>query len=299
MPVGGVWLAASFLLAAPPSETAEARLRKDVVHLATAFHPRAFGYPENLEKASGWIAERFRDAGGEVTFQAYTVNGAPYRNVLARFGPETRSRLVLGAHYDAVRATPGADDNASGVAVLLEVARLLGRQAPRLRVELAAYACEEPPCFRTAAMGSAQHARRLRQEGAEVRAMVSVDMVGDYGAGTVPASAFSPVVEHTLAVVGDEAQGGAVRALAKSLGKALAPALQVVPVVAPRTVPGIDWSDHHPFWDAGYPGVMVTDGAWARNKAYHSPGDVPERLDFRRMAELARALNAWVLAEKP
>ncbi len=291
-------LAGLVLAAAPPETGGEARLKADVLHLATAFHPRSFSQPKNLEQASAWIANRFREAGAVVTFQTYTVNGDGYRNVLARFGPEQGPRIVLGAHYDAVRVTPGADDNASGVAVLLEVARLFGKSTPAVAVELAAYANEEPPCFRTMGMGSAQHAQRLKREGAEVRAMVSVDMVGDYSQSTSPTGAFAAVGANTLAVVGDDPHRKEVLDLVAALAPGLKPQTKVISVIGPRSTAGIDWSDHHPFWDAKFPGVMVTDGAWNRNKAYHSPEDRPERLDYPRMAELAQALRHWILQQK-
>ena len=146
---------------APVATVDAGALEADVRRLASDFHPRDFRHPENLDRAAAWIGERFAHAGGEVGAQVWDTDGAQYRNVTALFGPETAERIVIGAHYDTCDPLPGADDNASGVAGLLELARLLGLNPPPLRVELVAYSLEEPPYFRTPEMGSAKHARAL------------------------------------------------------------------------------------------------------------------------------------------
>lgn len=130
-------------------------LRAHVETLTTRFAPRDFDHPENLDRAAAFIAEALRSTGASVSEQTYRVGERTYRNVLAELGPDTPERIVVGAHYDTAGDQPGADDNASGVAGLLELARLLAASPPPLRVELAAYTLEEPPSFRTERMGSA------------------------------------------------------------------------------------------------------------------------------------------------
>jgi hypothetical protein len=125
-----------------------ARLEAHVRMLAETFVPRDESHPENLDRAAAYIRRELQEAGGRVEDQPFEVGGTTYRNVIARFGPETRERIVVGAHYDAAGPYPGADDNASGVAGLIELARLLGKKAPRTQVELVAYTLEEPPLLR-------------------------------------------------------------------------------------------------------------------------------------------------------
>src|SRR5207237_7424647 len=125
-----------------------------------------------------YLRQEFTASGGRVSEQEFKVDGQGYRNVIVEFGPATPERIVVGAHYDTFDALPGADDNASGVACLIELARLLAQADLPLRVELVAYALEEPPYFGTASMGSAVHAQSLKKEGAPVRAMLSLEMVG-------------------------------------------------------------------------------------------------------------------------
>ena len=144
------------------------RLREHVVMLSETLHPRDWQHPENLDACAAFIAARFAAAGASVESQPFDVLGRRYRNVIGRFGAGRGSKVVVGAHYDAIAGTPGADDNASGVAALIELAHLLGRQSPEREVELVAYVLEEPPFFRTGQMGSAVHAKSLADAGAEI-----------------------------------------------------------------------------------------------------------------------------------
>jgi hypothetical protein len=154
------------------------RLRKHVTALSETFAPRDYTHVENLDRAADYIEREFREAGGEISEQAFVVDSQHYRNIIARFGPETKERIVVGAHYDVCGPYPGADDNASGIAGLIELAHLLGKQKLRTRVELAAYTLEEPPFFRTEQMGSAVHAESLVEAHAELRAMLCLEMIG-------------------------------------------------------------------------------------------------------------------------
>jgi len=130
--------------------------------------------------ADAHLAAELRAAGARVHEQPFTVGDREYRNVVAEVGPETAERIVVGAHYDTAGDQPGADDDASGVAGLVELTRLLARDSPPLRVELVAYTLEEPPNFRTRHMGSAVHAADLAGRGAKVRLMISLEMIGAF-----------------------------------------------------------------------------------------------------------------------
>ncbi len=275
------------------------RLTAHVRALSETFHPRDHLHLENLERAADYIAGHLERAGGHVESQLFQVEGRGYRNLIARFGPEGGERLVIGAHYDSAEGTPGADDNASGVAGLLELAVLLGREPPPIRVDLVAYTLEEPPHFRTAQMGSAVHARSLKEAKAPVRAMVSLEMLGTYS--DAPDSQDYPLavlrlrypdMGNFIGVVGLPGDGGLADSVAAAM-RASSP-LPVQVLNAPRSLPGVDLSDHAPFWDEGFRAVMVTDTAFLRNPRYHTAGDTWDTLDYARMAQAVQGVYGAV-----
>ncbi|MBI5241159.1 MAG: M28 family peptidase [Elusimicrobia bacterium] len=299
--------------AGPGPEADPARLERDTRRLSRDFLPRDAEHRENLDRASAFIKAELEAAGGEVSEQVFgfsefdrrnrAVERGPYRNVLAVFGPDTPEKLVVGAHYDAYGPHPGADDNASGVAGLLELARLLQKDPPRLRTELAAYTLEEPPYFATPHMGSARHAAALRRDGVRIRAMISLEMIGTFsdaaGSQRYPMPLlrlFYPGRGDFIAVVGALPDGGLARRVKTAMRR---PGLPVYSINALAFVPGVDYSDHASFWEAGYPAVMVTDTAFYRNPRYHKPGDSSETLDYGRMARTVSGVRAAVLSFAP
>jgi hypothetical protein len=283
----------------PAATVDTARLTAHVRALSETFHPRSHAHPENLERAAAYIAGHLERAGGKVESLPFRVSGRDYRNVLARFGPEGGERIIIGAHYDAVSGTPGADDNASGVAGLLELAVLLGREPPPVRVDLAAYCLEEPPYFGSSQMGSAVHARSLKEAGVAVRAMVSLEMLGAFsdapGSQDYPMAVMRlryPSEGNFIGVVGRPGDGGLVDTVADAM-RASSP-LPVETLNAPRGVTGVDLSDHASFWDMGYRAVMVTDTAFLRNPRYHTGGDTWDTLDYVRMAQVVQGVYGAV-----
>ncbi len=275
-------------------------LRSLVEALVAGFAPRDFDHPENLERAAAFLAEALRRTGAAVSDQTYRAADRTYRNVLAEIGPDTPERIVVGAHYDTAGDQPGADDDASGVAGLLELARLLAASPPPIRVVLAAYVNEEPPSFGTERMGSAVHARALADRGARVRLMISLEMIGAFsdaeGSQRYPAVVgwFHPSTANFVAVVGKWGQGDIVADAAAAL-RAASP-LPVETLTAPTFLAGVDFSDHRSFWAQGYDAVMVTDTAFFRNPRYHTREDRPETLDYARMAEVVKGVHCAVQA---
>lgn len=276
-----------------------AQLHRDVQTLVERFPQRCDAKPEVLAQAADWIATELRQAGGRVTLQPYPVEGATFVNVRARFGPPSGEVVVVGAHYDTCMGLPGADDNASGVAGLLAVARLLGQHPPQAAVELVAYTLEEPPHFRKPTMGSAVHVRALQQEGVAVRAMISLEMLGTFDdapdSQSYPAPALGvvyPTRGDFIVVVGDFASPLLVRKI-KGAMQPVSP-LPVWSINAPALLPGVDFSDHRNYWAAGIPAVMVTDTSFFRNKRYHTVRDTPDRLDYPRMAQVVQGVHAAV-----
>lgn len=284
----------------------EANLERDIRALSESFHPRSYDDVENLEATAGYIAEQLVTAGGRVTSQPVVFEGLHYRNVVARFGPETGPIMVVGAHYDACRTsdepngvTPGADDNASGVAALLELARLMGREPPTRAVELVAYVLEEPPFFATPNMGSAWHARELVAQGRTVDLMLSLESIGYFSDS--PSSQRYPLPGMSrlygtrgnfVALVGEFGRFGSMRH-AKALASG-ASALPVRSFNAPAWVSGIGFSDHRNYWAEGLPAIMVTDTAFLRNPHYHQATDTLDHIDLSGLAQVVQGVHAIV-----
>jgi len=284
----------------PPISVDPARLEIHVRALSESFGPRDESHPENLDRCAAYIRREFESAHARVSEQPFTVDGKTYRNVIAHFGPETKEVVVVGAHYDTDGPFPGADDNASGVAGLLEIARLLGAAQLPVRVELVAYTLEELPFFRSEQMGSAMHAKALKREGAVVRVMFSLEMIGYFSdapdSQQFPFSALSlfyPSEGNFISVIGKMGAGTLVRKIKRAMAEATS--LPVYSINAPRLIPGVDFSDHLSYWQEGYPAVMITDTAFYRNANYHTMWDTAERLDYRRMSQVVEAVYAAVI----
>jgi len=254
-----------------------ARLRAHVEALAAA--PRN----TDLDTAARYIAAQFPTA-REQQFQS---RGRTVRNIETGVGV-----IVIGAHYDSVPESPGADDNASGVAVLLELARM------QLPARLVAFANEEMPYFLTDEMGSQAYAARARREGQRIGAMLSLEMLGFYSDARgsqrypPPLGLFYPDRGDFIAFVGDLGARSLVR---RSLELFRAHAqFPSEGVAAPGFIPGVSWSDHWSFRKHGYAAIMVTDTAFYRYAHYHLPSDTPEKLDYLRMARVTLGLAALI-----
>jgi Zn-dependent M28 family amino/carboxypeptidase len=300
-------------IASEPPHLDPQRLQAHVRYLSIDLYPRSYDQFANTERAAQYILDAFEATGGTVTVQEVQVEDVTYKNIIARFGPATGPTVVIGAHYDShgdVHAgaadtrgytpdshTPGADDNASGVAGLLELAVLLGHNAPPRGVELVAYALEEPPHFRTGHMGSAWHARSLRAGERVVTLMLSLEMIGYFsdqpGSQAYPAPAMTYLYSDRadfVALVGRLGDFGAMRRLKAIMAGATD--LPVLSINAPPSIPGIDFSDHLNYWQYEFPAFMVTDTAFMRNANYHRASDTHDTLDYERMAKVVQTVYA-------
>jgi len=290
----------------PPLDSHETgvcrRLRRHVEVLAGEIGERHVWNAGSLDRAACYIEDQLRSAGLAVDVQAFTVRGVEVRNVIGALGPDDDSaeHIVIGAHYDSVVGTVGANDNASGVAALIEVARATATLAPRLPIRSVAFVNEEPPFFLTGDMGSRRYARSLVERGIRVRAMLSLETLGCYTdrplsqSYPIPLGLLYPRTGNFIAVVGNLRSRRLVRNCVRSFrthtrfpceGAAL-----------PGYLPGVFWSDHWAFWREGYPAAMVTDTALFRYGYYHLPGDTPEKLDYARLARVVTGL-ARVVAD--
>ena len=279
-----------------PRHASPEQLEKTVRYLTQTVHPRSADNIDNLNRSAEYIKEVFVSSGARVTAQDVPITGGPYKNIVADYGPADGPLIIIGGHYDSVSSyendqltyTPGADDNASGVAGLLELARLLQQQVPKTGVQLVAYASEEPPFFRSDEMGSAVHAASLERP---VKLMIALEMIGYYdsapGSQDYPYPAMSwlyPDRGDFIAVVGRMQDINAVRQVKAALLSSRD--LSVYSMNAPGFIPGIDFSDHLNYWQHDIPAVMITDTAFYRNKQYHLPGDTADRLNYQKMAQV-------------
>ena len=281
----------------------QGNLRRHVASLSVDIGDRTPLKPEKLARAADYVRDAFADAGLRVTDQDYDYHGVRVANIIADFPGDASAYYVIGAHYDTVPGTPGADDNASAVAVLLELAARLGRSPPPVPVRLAAFTLEEPPAHTTGLQGSRVFVRRIKRLGHRVLGAVVLEMVGytsprqDY---PLPLHwAGYPDRGNFIGIVGNWPSRPLGRAVLK--GFRANPDLPVESLFVPFNgwvLPDTRLSDHAPFWDAGWPALMVTDTAYFRNPYYHGPGDTMETLDFAFMAELVKSLEL-ALAELP
>jgi Zn-dependent M28 family amino/carboxypeptidase len=277
------------------------RLEKDVRELVELDGFRCFERPADLQSAGSWVAGRLAATGLEVEERSYGVGDLSFAYYVAHYGNENAPVLVVGAHYDTCGEQPGADDNASAVAGALEIARLLAAARPvlRHRIELALWPLEEPPNFGTPAMGSAVHAASLAHMGAEVRGMVSLEMLGyfsdDPGSQSFPVPGMGllyPNRGHFIAVVGNTGSWWLTRRIKRRMAGATE--LPVRSFNGPAAVPGINASDHLNFWRQGWDAVMITDTAFYRNPHYHQTSDTPDTLDYQRMADVVTGVYAAI-----
>jgi Zn-dependent M28 family amino/carboxypeptidase len=277
------------------------RLRLDVEALTGLPGYRCFERPDDLDRAAEWVRSALDASGLPVEEQPFVAGDRSFRNFIARYGPTGAPLLVIGAHYDVCGEQPGADDNASAVAGLLELARLLARHRPDLghRIELALWPLEEPPNYRTPAMGSAVHARSLADSNARAGGMICLEMLGYFsdepGSQGFPAPGMGllyPTRGNFIAVVGNTTSWGFTRGVKARMAGATE--LPVRSINAPALLPGVDFSDHYNFWKIGWDAVMITDTAFYRNPNYHRVTDTPDTLDYERMADVVTGVYAAV-----
>jgi Zn-dependent M28 family amino/carboxypeptidase len=274
----------------------ESRLRRHVETLAGEIGERHVGRPAALHAAERYIAGEFASLGYEVARQTYVAEGVESSNLeVAVPGGERASEIVLvGAHYDTVPGSPGADDNASGVAGVIEIARALRGCSPCRTVKLVAFVNEEPPFFYFGEMGSRVYARAARKRGDDIRVMLSLEMLGCYsdraGSQAYPPlfGFFYPKAGNFIAFVSNLRSRRTLREVVGAFKSGSD--FPAEKLASPGIVPGVSWSDQLSFWREGYPGVMVTDTAFYRYRHYHSATDTPERIDYVRMARVVDGL---------
>jgi len=243
-----------------------------------------------LDSVARYIFNTFEQYADTVYYQPYAVDGRVYRNVVCKFGSSINKPLVVvGAHYDVCGNQEGADDNASGVVGLLELARMLKGIRLDRPVELVAYTLEEPPFFRTPNMGSNIHAQWLKKNGIPVYGMVALEMIGYFsdrkGSQGYPVKAMKLAYGKTgdfILLMKRSGHGEFVKRFSAHFNNVKT--IETRNLKAPSKIQGVDFSDHLNYWNAGYDALMVTNTAFYRNKNYHQTTDTMETLDIPKMS---------------
>lgn len=274
------------------------RLKGHIARLAGEIGERNVWRYEALEAAADYLEEVFQDMGYAVEPQTYTVRGKSVRNLEVSLGGASGAEeiLVIGAHYDTVSGSPGANDNTTGVAALLEIARSLSEEKFARSMRFVAFVNEEPPFFYSPDMGSYRYARRARGRNENIIAMLSLETLGYYsdvpGSQQYPNPVYGWLYPNTADFIGFV---GGLRSR-KLVWRCLDSFRRNTDfpaegVAAPGNMMGIHWSDHWSFWQAGYRALMVTDTALFRYPHYHAATDTPDKIDYDRLARVVKGLT--------
>ena len=291
-------------LPSPTSEQLEIanHLSQHVKYLSETIGERNLTKAGTLQATADYLQNQLRLEGYPVREQTYSVQGHQVRNleVIIPGTGTTEGAVVVGAHYDSVAGSPGANDNASGVAAVLELTHIWRGTALRKPIRLVLFVNEEPPYFKTADMGSLVYARQLQSEHVSVSAMISLETIG-YFSDVVGSQKYPPMLSlfypdrgNFIAFVGDpESRSLARRSVRKFRETTSFPSEGIA---APADWPGVGWSDHWSFWQQNYPAIMVTDTALFRYRFYHTPFDTADRVDFEKMARVVEGVQRVVEA---
>ncbi|MGB5874404.1 MAG: M28 family peptidase [Bacteroidota bacterium] len=279
----------------PEEDRLASRLEGHVRALAEGIGERHLFLSDSLDASLNYLSQEFRQFPCRTWVQEYDVRGKRVANLEATFeGTTPGESLVVGAHYDSVPGSPGADDNASGVAALIEIARWLSGGKSARTVKLVAFVNEEPPFFRYRYMGSRVYAREARARGEKIRGMLSLETIGYYtdARGSqkypFPFSFFYPDRGNFIGFVSNIRSRNLVRNVVKAFRRHTRFPCEWV--AAPGWIMGIGWSDHWSFWREGYSAVMVTDTALFRYPHYHARSDTPEKLNYPATARVVDGL---------
>jgi hypothetical protein len=293
----------SFDGTAPPLSAQEKELRNELVadvhKLAGEIGERNMARYPQLLAAADYIETELKKAGWNVSRDEYEVGGKRCANIVAELPGKSSEIVLIGAHYDSVFGAPGANDNGSGVAALLALARRLGGQPNEQRLRLVAFVNEEPGHFQSAHMGSYVYAGRCRARGDRISAMISLETIGYFS--NVPGSQKYPMfglgliyprAGNFIGFVGNVASRDLVRrAIGEFRRKARIPSEGAA---LPAAIPGVGWSDQWSFWQYGYPGIMVTDTAPFRYPHYHKASDTPDKLDYDSMTRVVAGMEGVI-----
>jgi Zn-dependent M28 family amino/carboxypeptidase len=272
--------------------------------MAIARSPHNVQHDEELQAAAQYIERELKNIGYSIGRQEFSVDGSNVRNIEALRDPRDNAptaTLVVGAHYDSYEDAPGANDNATGTAAVIELARLLKDWQPeRTRLRLVLFVNEEPPYYRTPDMGSWRYAERLSEAGEHVLGMIALETIGAFSdipnsqRYPQPFGLIFPSTANFVAFVGLPGARGFLHTVIESFRRHVA--FPSIGGLAPDAVPGIGWSDHWAFHQFGFPSIMITDTAPYRYSHYHLPSDTPDKVDYDKLARITSGLK-WVVRD--
>ena len=278
-------------------------IRKHLNTIVNTKNPRNYRNIESLNYVADYIFKDFMKYADSVYYQSYLVDNIEYKNVVCVFGISNAKTIVVGAHYDVCGNQDGADDNASGVVGLLELAKSLKGKKLKYRIEMVAYTLEEPPYFRTKNMGSFIHAKSLYENNTDVYGMFCLEMIGyfddarksqDYPIG--PLSLIYGTRGNYITLVNKFSKGKFSRKFSKQFKNQRL--IKTKELMAPAKLPGIDFSDHLNYWAFDFSALMITDTAFYRNKNYHENTDTIETLDLLRMSQVIESVYQTLIKMK-
>jgi Zn-dependent M28 family amino/carboxypeptidase len=267
-----------------------AELRRHVTKLATEIGERNTDEPAAYRAAADYIEAELRAAGYTTARQTFRAGGMDCVNIEAELTGATNPDeiIVIGGHYDSVSESPGANDNGSGVAATLAIARMMAGHPMARTIRFVAFANEEPPYFQTAQMGSLVYARRCRERGEKIVGMISLETIGFYSDAPgsqhypPPLAAAHSSTGNFIGFVSDTESSDLLARFTEAFRRASDFPVETASI--PAAIPGTGWSDHWSFWQEGYPAIMITDTAPFRYPHYHTPDDTPDKIDYERMA---------------
>lgn len=264
------------------------RLKAHLSVITKTANPRNFKNVKTLNYVANYIKKEFNKVCDSVKYQNFNVDNTIYKNVIGSIGIENKERIIIGAHYDVCGDSEGADDNASGVVGLLELARLLSKEKLNYRIDFVAYSLEEPPFFRTKQMGSYIHANYLFKNKTSVKGMICLETIGFYS-DKVGSQKF-PIqeMEKIYGNVGDfitVVQNNKNEAFSNEINNLMKKEnlIKTQSFKGDSFLPGVDFSDHLNYWKYNFEAVMITNTAFYRNKNYHTSNDRLETLDLQKM----------------
>jgi Zn-dependent M28 family amino/carboxypeptidase len=271
----------------PPEIALRAELQADVQKLAGDIGERNIPRYPALNAAAEFIEKSFTDAGLRSRRDTYEVRARACHNIEVELPGASQEIVLIGAHYDSVFGAPGANDNGTGVAGMLALARRFAGKTPQKTLRFVAFVNEEPPYFQTFEMGSLVYAARCKARGDRIQAMISLETIGYFSdaphSQVYPSPGLGVFYPRTANFIGFVANVGSRRLLKRALKSFRAEEkLPSEGAAVPAFIPGVGWSDHWAFWQNGYPAIMVTDTALFRYRHYHQPTDTPDKIDYDR-----------------
>ena len=282
----------------PDENLLAGNLRKHVAAIASREHN--FFKPAELEVAAQYIEKTLAGLGYAVATQRFPSGPSEVRNIEVEVKGSARESeiVIVGAHYDSVLGAPGANDNGSGVAAVIELVRLFRGSNPARTLRFVTFVNEEPPFSHSDAMGSRHYARRARERGETIVAMFSLETIGYYSDAPgsqrypFPLGFFYPSTGNFVAFVSNLTSRALLHEATVSFRRHAG--IPSEGIAAPAWIPGVDWSDHWSFWREGWPALMVTDTAPYRYPHYHSGEDTPDKVDYERLARVVTGLHGML-----